>query len=96
MRYVLRLFVVTVALSASGEPTLAQTGQTVPPPPPPTLLPTTSTFTSCMVTCDTVAMNCQNACVVVGPAATTTIGGNTGACTLGCSSQQLVCKQACR
>jgi len=39
-------------------------------------------------------MNCQNACVVVGPV-TTTAATSASTCNLNCSTIQLVCKQGC-
>jgi hypothetical protein len=82
-----------VLLIAGVSTALAQSAQTVAPPPPPTLLPQTSTSTSCLVSCDTTAMNCQNGCVVVGPVATGT--SPNASCTLACTTQALVCKQGC-
>jgi hypothetical protein len=64
--------------------------QTVQPFVPPPLQPLpSSAFTTCTVSCDTQAMNCQSACVPGGP------GAANPSCNLTCSSQQLVCKQSC-
>jgi hypothetical protein len=64
--------------------------QTVQPFVPPPLQPLpSSAFTTCTVSCDTRAMNCQSACVPGGP------GAANPSCNLTCSSQQLVCKQSC-
>jgi hypothetical protein len=98
MRYAFRvLFVAAAALVAFGQadrPVLAQSSQTVLPAPQPQLSPLTSTSTACLVSCDTTAMNCQNACVVVGPV-TTTAATSASTCNLNCSTIQLVCKQGC-
>jgi hypothetical protein len=97
MRYVLCVLL----LAAGASTAFAQNAQTVPAPPPPTLLPQTSTSTSCLITCDTVAATCQNGCIVVGPAVTTSTPGaipNTAgisSCNLACTTQALVCKQGC-
>ena len=91
-RFMLGLIVVlTCALPATE--LFAQAGQTVPAVPQraPSIDTTSST---CRITCDTQAMNCQNSCPIGLPAA----GANPGSqanCTLGCSNQQLVCKQRC-
>jgi hypothetical protein len=89
MRDLIGLLVFLAAMhTASG---FAQT-QTAPAPPVPTLqLPSTAS-TTCMINCDTSAMNCLNSCVPVGPVTTTAA---PGACNLTCTSQQLVCKQRC-
>jgi hypothetical protein len=87
--------------AAFGTEVFAQAGQTVNPVPitPPTLNTTTTT---CQINCDTVAMNCQGACISSAPAVTAPAGsvvtapaGSSGACNLGCTTQQLVCKQRC-
>jgi hypothetical protein len=107
MRYVLprsMLFVavlVAIVLADSGSMLMAQTGQTVPPPPPLQLPPVASTSTACLVNCDTAAMNCLNSCVIVGPAAGSSLSGaipntvGSAACNNACSTTQLVCKQGC-
>jgi hypothetical protein len=99
MRYAFRVLLVVAAASlALGETdrlALAQSSQTVQPAPLPQLLPQSSTSTACLVACDTNAMNCQNACVVVGPITTTTTPVTSSACNLNCTSVQLVCKQSC-
>jgi hypothetical protein len=75
------------------------TGVVVPIPlPTPQLLPSGSTFSICTSTCDTLAMNCQAACVpVTGSAAAslTAPAGATSSCNLSCATQQLTCKQSC-
>jgi hypothetical protein len=70
-------------------------GQVQPAPLTPTPLISSQTSTACLVSCDTQVMNCQNACVVVGPATSTSNHAGTSPCTLSCTTQQLVCKQAC-
>jgi hypothetical protein len=82
--------------AAFGTEVFAQAGQTVNPVPitPPTLNLTTTT---CQTVCDTQAMNCQSSCVSTTPSATvvTAPAGSSAACNLGCTTQQLVCKQRC-
>ncbi len=81
----------------------ANAQQVAPTPVAPTPLISSQTSTACLVSCDTQLMNCQNACVIVGPTSTstTTIPGGTtsaagaSACALNCTTQQLVCKQVC-
>lgn len=90
----LRILQGTMLLIVLAAPVLAQNVVTPLPAPAPQLLPQTSTAASCLITCDTVAMNCQNSCVVVGPVATPNPAG-TAPCNLNCTTQQLVCKQAC-
>ena len=66
--------------------------------PAPQLLPSGSAFTTCKMNCDTVAMNCQTACVpgtASVAASLTAPAGVTGSCNLACTNQQLVCKQSC-
>jgi hypothetical protein len=97
MRHILQLSILLTVLgasAASGADRLAQNVVVPTPPPPPQLLPQISTTTSCLVTCDTQAMNCQNACVVVGPVVIPNPAG-PAPCNLNCTTQQLVCKQAC-
>jgi hypothetical protein len=93
MRYLLALCTLLIVLAASDH-LMAQSGQTVPAPPL-TLLPLTATSTACQTSCDVIAMNCQSACVPVGPTATTTLSA-PGACNNACTTQALVCKQTCR
>jgi hypothetical protein len=93
MRYLLLLCALLVILFASDRRLIAQTSQTVAPPPAPTLLPLTATSTACLTSCDTVAMNCQVACIPV--VSTTTTVPAPGACNNACITQQLVCKQGC-
>jgi len=101
MRYLLLLCILPVVLNPSTGIAdedrvihLAQAGQTVQPAPLPQLLPSTSTSTACVISCDTAAMNCLSACVPTTPAVTTTTSA-PGACNLACTTQQLVCKQGC-
>jgi hypothetical protein len=98
MRYAVRALLFAAAASiaiAQTDVALAQSSQTVQPAPQPTLLPLSSTSTACLVACDTIAMNCQNACVVVGPISTTTTTTSSVTCNLNCTSIQLICKQGC-
>jgi len=110
MRYVLQLSILLVAFGistalASDRLRLAQAvpvpgqiapqGQVLPAPLLPTPLISSQTSTACLVACDTQVMNCQNACVVVGPTTGTLNPAGSSSCTLNCTSQQLVCKQAC-
>jgi hypothetical protein len=95
MRFALPLYVLLAAVGSSaafGETDRIQLAQTVQPAPLPQLLPQSSTTNACVINCDTLAMNCANACVVVGP---TAAAANTGQCNLTCTTQQLVCKQGC-
>src|ERR1700716_3229615 len=68
---------------------------TVQPAPPPQPLPQSSTTNACVINCDTFAMNCSNACVVIGPTTAAAAAGSSGQCNLTCTTQQLVCKQGC-
>jgi hypothetical protein len=79
--------------AAFGTEVFAQAGQTVNPVPitPPTLNLTTTT---CQINCDTLAMNCQGACISSAPVVAAP-AGSSAACNLGCTTQQLVCKQRC-
>jgi hypothetical protein len=90
MRYVLQL---CILLAVAGNST-AMAQQVQPAPVAPTPLLSSPTSTACLVSCDTQVMNCQNACVVVGSAATSNPSGS-GSCALNCTTQQLVCKQVC-
>jgi len=95
MRYVLQ---VCIFLSVVGNSIAhAQQGQQQVQPVPlvPTPLIQSQTSTACLVNCNTQAMGCQNTCVVVGPATTTPNPAGTAPCALACTSQQLVCQQAC-
>src|ERR1700731_3886052 len=91
MRYVLQLSILLAAFGistalASDRLRLAQAlpGQI-----------SSQTSTACLVACDTQVMNCQNACVVVGPTTGTLNPAGSSPCTLNCTTQQLVCKQVC-
>ena len=97
MRYLLCIVLTAACGSVAGAADRIELAQTVQPTvvPPPQLLPQTSTSTTCIVNCDTSAMICQNACVVVGPAATSGPPGSNAQCNLNCTTQQLVCKQGC-
>ena len=97
MRYTLPLYVLLAAFGSSaafGETDRIQLAQTVQPAPQPQLLPQSSTTNACVINCDTFAMNCSNACVVIGPT-TAAAAGSSGQCNLTCTTQQLVCKQGC-
>ncbi len=92
MRRVLQL---SLLLAAFGSST-AFAQQVAPTQVAPTPLLLGLTSTACLVSCDTQVMNCQNACVVVGPTTTTTtINPGNAPCALNCTTQALVCKQAC-
>ena len=82
--------------AAFGTEVFAQAGQTVNPVPitPPTLNTTTTT---CQTSCDVQAMSCLNSCVPATAATAASPGAapSSGACNLGCTTQQLVCKQRC-
>jgi len=82
MRYVLQLSILIAAFDISTARALdrirlaqAVPGQIVTPglvqpvPLTPTPLISSQISTACLVACDTQVMNCQNACVVVGPTA---------------------------
>ena len=95
MRYIVPfwiLFVIAGNLTASAQQGQQQV-QPVPLSPVPLLLGPNST--ACLVSCDTQVMNCQNACVVLGPTTTTVNPAGNAPCALNCSTQALVCKQAC-
>jgi hypothetical protein len=103
MRYVLQFAILLAVFAgstafAADRMRLAQVvtpGQVQPIPLTPTPLISSQTSTACLVSCDTQLMNCQNACVVVGPATGTLNPTGNAPCTLNCTSQQLVCKQTC-
>ena len=98
MRYALPLYVLLAAFGSSaafGETDRIQLAQTVQPAPQPQLLPQSSTTNACVINCDTLAMNCSNACVVIGPTTAAAAAGSSGQCNLTCTTQQLVCKQGC-
>lgn len=95
MRNVLPLSIVLAVVGTSAafgteRIRLAQNVQPTPVPAP-QLLPQAST---CTLSCDTQAMNCQNSCIIVGPVVTPNPAG-TAPCNLNCTTQQLVCKQLC-
>jgi hypothetical protein len=98
MRYVLQLAMLLAAFGSSpafGGDRIRLAQQVAPTPLTPTPLLSSQTSTACLVSCDTQVMNCQNACVVVGPATSTPNPAGTAPCALNCTTQQLVCKQAC-
>ena len=103
MKRVLQFFLVAAVLASSravaeDRVRLAQVitpGQVQPVPLTPTPLISSQGSTACLVACDTQSMNCQNACIVVGPTVTTSSPAGTSPCTLNCTTQQLVCKQVC-
>jgi hypothetical protein len=91
IRYFLQLSILLAVLGTSAafgadRSRLAQT-QTASALPPPQLLPQAGT---CAITCDSVAMNCLNTCVGLGPASPA-----NPQCSLSCTTQQLICKQRC-
>ena len=88
----------TVAPPSTGiTPPIPLTPPQLPAPTAPQLLGSPG-YATCIINCDTVAMNCQNSCVPVtgsvaaGPLAP---AGVTSSCNLSCASQQLSCKQFC-
>jgi hypothetical protein len=103
MRYVLQISILLAAFAgstafAADRIRLAQVitpGQVQPVPLTRTPLISSQTSTACLVGCDTQLMNCQNACVVVGPATGTPNPAGNAPCSLNCTTQQLVCKQTC-
>ena len=93
MSYVLRLSALLAAViispaDASDRIRLAQAvpgqvapqGQVLPAPIAPTPLLQSPTSTACLVGCDTQLMNCQNACIVVGPVTATATPAGAGTC----------------
>lgn len=98
MQYVRQVCILLGLLASSGalgaeRIRLAQ--QVAPIPVAPTPLISSQTTTACLVSCDTQVMNCQNACVVVGPTTGVVNPAGNAPCNLNCTTQQLVCKQAC-
>jgi hypothetical protein len=91
MRYFRKVCIALALLASSG----AHAQQVAPIPVAPTPLLQSQTSTACLVSCDTQVMNCQNACVVVGPTTGAANPGGNAPCNLNCTTQQLVCKQAC-
>jgi hypothetical protein len=84
----------------------AQQTTTVPPPPAglPSNYPQFQTYSSCLMNCDTKSGTCQGTCSVsnspsftfAAPTpATRPDSGALAQCYLACSTQALVCKQAC-
>jgi hypothetical protein len=102
MRRAVKLALLLVLCSSAAQVSIAQV-QTTPTPLTPTPLIGGATSTACSNTCDITAMSCQNSCLAVGPLVTPNPAGGAHAstptinpsCTLSCSSQQIVCKQAC-
>jgi hypothetical protein len=101
MRYVLEVCILLAVVGNSIAHAQQGQQQVQPVPLVPTPLIQSQTSTACLVSCNTQAMNCQNACIVVGPATSTTspLGipntAGTSPCALNCTSQQLVCQQTC-
>jgi hypothetical protein len=95
MSFVLQLYGLRlcILLAVTGNST-AFAQQVQPIPVVPTPLISSQASTACLVGCDTQVMTCQNACMVVGPTASSNPAG-TAPCALNCTTQQLVCKQAC-
>jgi len=84
----------------------AQQTTTVPPPPPglPSSFPQYSTYSSCLMGCDTKSGTCQNTCSVSNSPSVTFAApvagtrpdpGTLSQCYLACTTQALTCKQAC-
>jgi hypothetical protein len=99
----LRLWL-AVALLAAGV-TCAHAQQTITPVTPPPSLPSTfpqfQTYSTCLMNCDTRVGSCQSSCSFpsVATSTQTTIRPDPGAltqCYISCTSQALLCKQACR
>jgi hypothetical protein len=98
MRYVRQVCIVLAVLASSdalGTERIRLAQQVAPIPVAPTPLLSSQASTACLVSCDTQVMNCQNACVTVGPTTGLATPGGTAPCSLNCTTQQLVCKQAC-
>jgi hypothetical protein len=91
-RFVMLCLIALMTCALFGTKLFAQAGQTVTPPPQRAPAIDTASFT-CRINCDTQAMNCQNSCPSGLLAAANP--GSQANCTLGCSNQQLVCKQRC-
>ncbi len=102
MRRTLQFAIPLVLCSLVAAPALAQV-QITPTPLTRTPLIAGPNTTACYNSCDIGAMSCQNSCLVVGPVVSPNPAGGAiastptinASCTLSCSSQQLVCKQAC-
>ena len=94
MRYLLQLSILLVALGTSAafgaDPIRRAQPETAPALPPPPPLPQATAAGTCPITCDSVAMNCLNTCVGLGPASPA-----NPQCSLSCTTQQLICKQRC-
>ena len=101
MRYLLPLCMLLAlagSSTAQAQQSSLSTGVVQPVPVVPTPLISSLNSTACLANCDTQAMNCQNSCTVVGGSAVTpaAIGQSPSViCPLGCSTQQLICKQVC-
>jgi hypothetical protein len=110
MRGLLHLGILLLLWGSAATITVAQV-QITPTPLPSTPLISGLNAQLCSNSCDNAAMNCQNSCLTNAPTpppspviglgllapAIAGGGGTTGpaACPLNCTSQQLVCKQAC-
>ena len=102
MRRILQVALLLIFCGSAVEPSLAQV-QITPTPLTTTPLIAGPNTTACANSCDIAAMSCQSSCLVVGPTVIPNPAGGATAstptinpsCTLNCSSQQLVCKQAC-
>jgi hypothetical protein len=98
--------ILAVAVTAASGPALAQaTTPNVVTPSPGLQTPLTFTTTTCMMSCNTQAANCQTRCYVPvpptpppspssSPAPILNATANT-ACIMGCSSTQLACQSGC-
>ena len=103
MRYVLQVCVFLAAIGSSAARAQQGQQQVQPVPLVPTPLIQSQTSTACLVGCNTQVMTCQNTCVLVGPprnahAINHFVGRSeyrAGSSALGCTSQQLLCQQAC-
>ena len=100
MRYLLPLCMLLAlagSSTAQAQQSSLSTGVVQPVPVVPTPLISSQNATACLTNCDTQAMNCQNSCIVVGVSATpgAIAQGPVVSCPLGCSTQQLICKQVC-
>ena len=104
MRSILQFGFLLMLCSSAAQVSVAQV-QITPTPLTQTPLIAGPNSTACSNSCDIGAMSCQNSCLVVGPVVTPNValgglvsptpGAINPSCTLNCSSQQLVCKQAC-
>jgi hypothetical protein len=100
-------FVLAVVVQAHAQQTVTQP----PPTSPPSTFPQFQTYAGCLMNCDTRAGTCQSTCSVSNSPAVTFAAPSTtlnatrtdssvavptlAQCYLSCSTQALVCKQAC-